>query len=210
MSTRLQLITATRVQIDERDPNNTHWDDTEISTAIGQGIRFLGTLLEWAEQIAEATTVLDQRVYVLPADFVSLIEVYLDGKPLIVVDRSDMVNIDGNWQEAESGKPAYAYKADNRKIGLHPPPNSEYENLALQIQQIKVPDTLTDDVSEPDLHMALHDCLPFYAAYLLQNGIGNRTIAKGHWEDFKEHWKLILPRVQRFSDAILAFRWPGR
>lgn len=207
MATRSQLVARTRILLNERDSSNSHWTDEEIRTALGQGVRFLGTVMEWAQQTSEATSQENKRTYGLPSDFISLVDVYFDSKPLSVVSREDMPSINSDWMIQEAGEPQWAYKSDNAQIGLHPKPSSDYASKQIQIHYVKVPPSLENDDAEPDLHVSFHDCLPFYAAYFLQKGLGNENTSKSHMNDFEKHAKILMARVQRFADSLMAFRW---
>lgn len=207
MTNRVTLASTVRLYIDERDADNSHFTDTEIYGFINQGIRFIGTDLEWPLQTAQATAVEDQPVYTLPEDFISLLDVYFDGDQLLVIERADLAGLDTNWQDRDAGLPCYAYKSDNRKFGVWPKPDSDHSGDLIQIQYIKVPPDLPDDTTAPDLHIALTDCLPFYAAYLCEKSLGNKVTAQQHLTDYEYHKKKLQAKVQGFSQNTLSFKW---
>lgn len=207
MGTRLTLVTAIRVLIDERDEDNSHFTDDELYTMLNEAIRFMGTDLEWPEQKAQATSVSEQAVYTLPENFVYLKDVYFDGADLIVVDRSDLSAVNGEWQNASAGTPKYAYKADNQKIGLFPKPSSEEAGNLIQIEYIKIPDELDDDVDVPDLHTAFQDCLPYYVASICEDSMGNSKKSKEQMDKYEAKKKKLTSKLQRFSDDLMRFRW---
>lgn len=205
--TRLTLTSRVREFIQEPDEDNSHFTDVQLYSFLNQAIRFLGTDIEWPIQTSQATAVLDQAVYTLPENFISLLDVYFDNNPLMVIDRSDLKQINLAWQDAESGIPRYAYKSDNRKFGVYPKPDADNADLLIQIQYIKVPEDIEDDTSNPDLHVSLQDCLPYYAAYLCHESLGNMKAADKMLERFEFHKKKLLAKVQRFSDDLYRFRW---
>jgi hypothetical protein len=207
MGTRLTLTSRVREYIDENDEDNSHFTDVQIYSFLNQAIRFLGADLEWPSQTAEATSVLDQPVYSLPDDFISLTDVYFDNNPLVVIERVDLTAINALWQDAPSGKPLYAYKSDNDKIGLYPPPGSDDSNKTIQIQYIKLPADLDDDTDVPDLHTAFQDCLPFYAAAICEKSMGNTKAKDANMSDYEYHKKKLVSKLQRFSDQSFRFRW---
>lgn len=205
--TRVSMTTAVRRYINETDSTNSHFEDDEIYDYLNQGIRFLGTELEWPFQTAEATSVQDQAVYTLPDDFISLVDIYFDNVDLPIIERADLSAKRTDWQDAESGTPQYAYKSDNAKIGLWPKPDLANTGLTLQIQYIKVPPDLSDDSTAPDLHVAFQDCLPFYAAFLCEVKMGNTKRSDYMISLYESHKKRLVSKVQRFSDDDLRFRW---
>lgn len=207
MGTRLTLTSRTREYIDETDTTNTHFTDSQIYSFLNQAIRFLGTDLEWTEQKSEATSVEDQAVYTLPDDFISLKDVYFDGRDLPIVERGDLSALNEQWQDAESGTPRYAYKSGNSKIGFWPPPNADNAGLTIQIEHYQLPADLSTDIDVPELHTAFQDCLPFYAAFLCEKSLGNRKAAEANMTDYEIHKKRFQSKLERFSDDSFRFRW---
>jgi len=209
---RPALLAQTRALIDETDSANSHFTDAQIYGDLNQAIRYLGTDLEWPLQLAQATPVAEQSTYTLPENFISLSDVFYDNQQLIIVDRADLAHIRSDWQNATSGLPLYAYKADNVKIGLYPKPSADRvaNSEVIQIQYIKVPPDLTDDVTAPDLHVAFHDCLPFYAAFLLEHKMGNDKRAQVNLALYENQKKRLTSHVQKFADDLMRFRWAGR
>lgn len=207
MATRLTLLATTRELIDEQDSTNSHFTNTQIYNYLNQAIRYLGTDIEWPLQTAQATAVADQAVYTLPEDFISLSDVYFDNNNIAIVERADLSAFQSNWQDATSGIPRYVYKSDNQKCGLWPKPDSTQSGKLLQIQYIKVPPDLTDDATSPDLHSAFNDCLPFYAAFMCEHGMGNSKRSETNMNLYEMHKKRLLSRVQRFADDTFRFRW---
>lgn len=217
MSTREQLRLDTYRLLNEDDsddatnstPSNTHFDSTEIDDYIQKGITLLGTEIEWPFQISSATTVEDQALYQLPSDFIELTDVYLDGRPLTVLERGDLKTINSLWQQADSGSPNFAYKADNDVIGLYPAPDSDNTDLDLQVEYIQIPADLASDADVPNLHAALHLCLPFYAAYRAHLKLGNEKSAAGRFADYEIHKKKLLAKVQNWSPDLMRFTFPA-
>lgn len=207
MGTRLTLLSTVRRYIDEETSSNSHFSDDEIYDYINQGIRYLGTDLEWPLQTAQATAVEDQAVYTLPSDFISLVDAYFDNHAIVIIERADLPGLTPTWQNSSAGTPRYAYKSDNAKIGLYPKPDATNAGLFLQIQYIKVPADLADDTSTPDLHTSFQDCIPFYAAFLCEHKLGNTARAKANMDLYEMHKKRLQSKVQRFSDDLNRFRW---
>ena len=211
MGTRLTLAQSVRRAIDEEDEDNSHFSSDEIYDYINQAIRYMGADLEWPSQRAQADPVADQAVYTLPEDFISLSDVYFDNNPLIVIDRSELKAIQANWQDAVSGTPNYAYKSDNRKFGLFPKPSADAiaDGEVIQIDYIKIPPDLADDVSIPDLHTVFQDCLPFYAAFLCEHKLGNDKRADTNFNLYEVHKKRLTSKLQKFGEDLMRMRWSG-
>lgn len=210
MASKTKLILATRRLLNQEDPTNSHFTDPELLDYINQSIRFLGTQMEWAEQLAYAVTVQDKFTYILPDDFISLIDVYFDGYKLDILEREDLPALNGQWQSVKSSQPSVAYKSDNAVIGIFPPCDAAHAGKNLQIQYVKVPPGLSDPSDTPDLHVAFHDCIPFYATFLSESKIGNQKRSDRMLQLYDYHRKNLMSKVQRFADANLSFKWSGR
>lgn len=210
MGTRLTFTTSTRRLIDERESDNSHFEDTEIYDYVNQAIRLLGAELKWPLQTAEATSVEDQAVYTLPEDFISLTDVYFDNRNLAIIERADLPSICNTWQDSTASNPLYAYKSDNAKFGLYFKPDATNAGLTIQIQYIKLPPDLSTDVAVPDLHTAFQDCIPFYAAMLCEHSMGNDKRAQLNLSLYETHKKKLESKLSIFSDESHRFRWSER
>lgn len=207
MSVLSTLRESTRRLIGEEDTANTHFDDGELNDYLNQATTFLGTEMEWSIQIATATSVQNQALYTLPDDFIALTSVYYDNRLLTVLNRSDLPVINANWMNATSGAPLYCYKADNGVVGVFPAPDLLNTGKFIQIEYIQIPATLVQDTDLPNLHIAFHMCLPFYAAFLCESKLGNDKKAAVDLALYTSHKKALMSKVQRFSDDLMRFKW---
>lgn len=215
MATKADLRLATYRCINEDDPTdptnstpaNTHFQATEINDYIQQAITLLGTEMEWAFQVSQASSVQDQSLYELPSDFIEISEAFFDNVPLTILERGDLKTINSLWQNAPSGNPKYLYKFDNNIIGLYPPPDADHASKTIQIEYILVPATLSSDSAVPDVHQAFQICLPFYAAYLAESKLGNDKKAAIQFSAYETHRKKLMARVQNWSPDLMRFRW---
>lgn len=210
MSSLAELRTSTRRLVNEEDTDNTHFTDSELNDYLNQATKYLGVEMEWPIQISTATAIQDQALYTLPDDFLTIISVYFDSKRIQVFERDDLNAISASWQETPSGKPRYAYKADNMVMGLYPAPDATNAALSIQIEYIQVPATLSSDSDIPDLHAAYQMCLPFYAAFLCDYKLGNDKKADLHFKLYEKHRTTLMSRVQKFSEDAYRFRWTAR
>jgi len=210
MSSLQTLITATRRNINETDPTNTHFTDSELTDYLNQAVLFLGTQMEWPEQVDQATAVPNQALYQLPDDFIELTDVYFNSvNPvhLAILEREDLGQITPGWQSDPASTPRIAYRYNRNTIGLYPVPDANQTDYTLQIQYIYMPATLVNTTDVPDLHSAFQMCLPFYAAFLCETRLGNDKRAETDLGNFKRHLDALKSRVQKYSDDLLRFRW---
>lgn len=207
MSSLLTLRTTVRRYINEEDPDNSHFTNDEITDYLNQAITFLGTQMEWPEQVDQATAVPDQALYQLPDDFIAIVDVYFNNRKIVVLDRADLGQISPSWQSDPSSTPQIAYRFNNNTIGLYPAPDSNQTGYILQVQYIHLPATLSQDSDIPDLHTAFQMCLPFYAAFLCDYKLGNDKKSDMHLQKYDQHRKALMSKVQKYSDDLLRFRW---
>lgn len=191
----------------EEDNTNTHFTDSEINDYLNQAVTFLGTQMEWPEQVDQATAVAGQALYQLPDDFIALIDVYFNNTKLVVLERADLGQISPVWQNDPSSTPKIAYRFNNNTVGLYPAPDANQTGYTLQIQYIHLPAALAADTDVPDLHTAFQMCLPFYAAFLCDYKLGNDKKADMHLQKYDQHRKALMSKVQTFAVDNLRFRW---
>lgn len=207
MSSLSTLRTQVRRYINEADAANSHFTDSEINDYLNQAVTFLGTQMEWPEQVSQAAAVASQTLYALPDDFIALVDVYFDNQKLIILERADLGEISPAWQNDTASIPKIAYRDNRNVIGLYPTPDSSQDGKIIQIQYIHLPATLSSDTDIPDLHTAFQMCLPFYAAFLCDYKLGNDKKADMHLQKFDQHRKALMSKVQKYSDDLMRFRW---
>ena len=207
MASLADLRLATRRRINELDSTNSHFTDSELNDYLNQAVTFLGTQMEWPEQIDQATAVAGQSLYKLPDDFIELTDVYFNNKKLVILERADLGQISPDWQDDPPTTPTIAYRYNRNTVGLYRTPDANQTGYTLQIQYIYLPATLTQDTDVPDLHTAFQMCLPFYAAFLCESRLGNDKKADSNLVNFERHRKALLSKVQKYSDDLLRFRW---
>jgi hypothetical protein len=204
------LITSTRRLINELVNTNSHFTDPEITDYLNQAVTFLGTQMEWPEQVDQATAIPNQALYQLPSDFIELVDVYFNNVnpvKLVILERPDLGQISPAWQTDPASTPRVAYRYNRNTIGLYPVPDANQTDYTIQIQYIYMPATLFNNTDVPDLHTAFQMCLPFYAAFLCETRLGNDKKAEIDLTNFDRHRKALMSKVQKYSDDLLRFRW---
>ena len=204
------LETATRRLIQEEDSTNTNYTSAEILDYINEGIRRLAATLGWPLAIFTATSVEDQSTYSIPGNIICLVDFYFDNEPLTVVDRSDLTGIDKSWLTADASKPRWAYRADRDKFGVYPKPDLDRAGKEMRIQAVKLSDTLVDSDDIPDLHVAFHDCVPYYAAFKCELKGGNNQRAADFLKIFKDYRDEMKGNLEKTSEQLMAFHFGGR
>lgn len=204
------LETATRRLIQEEEAANSNYTSAEILDYLNEGIRRLATYLSWQLGIFTASTVENQPVYSIPGHLICLMDFYLDGEPLVVIDRTDLPAIEPQWLNAAAGKPRYAYRADRNKFGVFPKPSAEFADLEMRTQAVKLPDTVTDTTDIPDIHISFHDCIPYYGAFKCELKAGNNQRAADFLKIFKDFRDEIKATLEKTAEQMAAFHFGGR
>lgn len=203
------LETATRRLIFEEEAANSNFSSPEILDYINEGVRRLSTYLGWQLAIFTATSVQDKQTYSIPAHIICLMDFYFDNRPLPVIDRTDMPSVDQNWRNAASGRPRYAYRADRDKFGLYQKPDADNAGKEMRCQAVKLPDTLVNSSDLADVHIAFHDCIPYYAAFKCELKGGNNQRAADFLKIYKDYRDEIKGVLEKTAEGLAAFHFGG-
>lgn len=203
------LETAARRLIQEEDSTNSNYTSPEILDYLNEGIRRLAAALGWPLAVFTATSIEDQSTYSIPAHIICIVDFYFDNEPLTIVDRTDLPSVDKSWLTAASGRPRWVYRADRDKFGLYQKPNEDNSGKEMRIQAVKLSDTLVDSTDLPDLHVAFHDCVPYYAAFKCELKGGNNQRAADFLKIFKDYRDELKGTLEKTSEQMMAFHFPG-
>jgi hypothetical protein len=201
------LETATRHLIFEEEAINSNFSSPEILDYINEAVRRLSTYLGWQLAIFTATSVEGKQTYSFPGHVICLLDFYFDNRALIIVDRTDMPNIDQNWRNAAEGRPRYAYRADRDKFGLYQKPDAANASKEMRFQAVKLPDTLVNSTDLADIHIAFHDCIPYYAAFKCELKAGNNQRAADFLKIYKDYRDEIKGVLEKTSEQLMAFHF---
>lgn len=203
------LETATRRLIFEEETDNTNYTSAEILDYINEGIRRLSVYLGWQLAIFTATSEENKSTYSIPGHIICLMDFYFDGRPLPIIDRTDMPTIDENWRNAAAGRPRFAYRADRDKFGVYNKPSAEFAAKEIRCQAVKLPNTLTASTDLADIHIAFHDCIPYYAAFKCELKGGNNQRAADFLKIFKDYRDEIKGVLEKTAEGLMAFHYGG-
>jgi hypothetical protein len=204
------LETATRHLIFEEEAANSNYSSAEILGYTNEGVRRLSTYLGWQLAIFTATSIENKQTYSIPGYIICLVDFYFDNVPLVVIDRTDMPGVDQNWRNASSGKPRYAYRADRDRFGLYQKPDAANAGKEMRCQAVKMPDTLVNSTDLADIHIAFHDCIPYYAAFKAELKGGNNQRAADFLKIYKDFRDEIKGVLEKTAEGLAAFHFSGR
>lgn len=201
------LETATRRLIYEEEEDNSNFTSAEMLDYINEGVRRLSTYLGWQLGIFTATSIEDKQTYSVPGYLICLLDFYFDDSPLPIIDRTDLPGVDQNWRSASSGRPRYAYRADRDRFGLYQKPDADNAGKEMRFQAVKMPDTLVNSTDLADIHIAFHDCIPYYAAFKCELKAGNNQRAADFLKIYKDYRDEIKGVLEKTAEGLAAFHF---
>lgn len=156
-----KLITEIRIQLNQRDPDNSYWADDELTLYINDATRFYFQMLnEYAEGQFDTSTTLDlvsgTETVSLPSDFFEIKSIYYhSGDDRIVMRYANNINESYSVQNTGTGDfiPSYYFRGNS--IVLRPIPNSD-KSPGLTLEYTRFPeeviwgtDSLPSGISAP-------------------------------------------------------------
>jgi len=163
------------------EPGSERFADSELNTWINRGHkRFVAQSLI-LQEIATTTTVVGQRNYGLPDDWLAPEiregQVTYDDKVLEYADYNQFLPY---LEEAIRGTP-WLYSIYNGQIHLEPIPD---QAKTLRLLYLKAPSALLLDTDVPEYDEDFHEAGAFYAAYIAKRKDKDHVSAALHLADF--------------------------
>ena len=100
----------------------------------------------------------------------------------------------------------------NRAHVFHPfltPRCAENAGKEMRFQAVKLPDTLVNSSDLADIHIAFHDCIPYYAAFRCELKGGNNQRAADFLKIYKDYRDEIKGVLEKTAEQLMAFHFPG-
>lgn len=143
MLTLEQLRDKVRLIVAERDP--AFWENEEIDGYLNDEYKFLVREIideggKYFEEDVDVSSTVNSRLIALPSNHVRIVNLTLDGAPLMPEDRRVF------GFDTASGKPRF-YNVTGRNIELHPTPDAVY---GLVLRQTYLPEDMSEGDDEPD------------------------------------------------------------
>lgn len=207
MATLAQLRERTRKFINQPETNSDFTND-ELNQLIYEGVVFLSVLIKWPRDIMSVPVSQGFDVYTLPQDNLLILDAFYgntdkvnDVKPLKILPISTLKERVPSWLDntADSqGEPIYLSLLDRQSVIVKPTPNADAvtNSRKLILQYIYYPATLSNDGDIPDLPLAYHDQLPYYASHLAYAGKLNNSAKSA------ELLNMVLGKVKALEPPI--------
>lgn len=152
------------------EPNAVNFTDTEINRWINDGQRVLCSMLsdDVLYGVTSETTqsvVVNQREYVLPADFFRLVQCKVNGRYCDKVTLADLRAYDGDNTQKTSTTRSPAVYVFNGRFGVLPTPGSAQSAYEIELWYVREPDVLAADTNESALPTETHELMELYGAW---------------------------------------------
>lgn len=211
------LLSDTRVLLNQQDPNNSFWKDTELTSHLNEGVRIYFMEVERANE-GQFTAQTDLNIVnnaaevALPADFYKVRTLYKkvsDG--YIALPYRNTIN-EGYSTQGGSGSdtylPSYHFRGNN--LVLRPTPNYS-ETAGLRLEYVQFPDTMVwgGDSLTSQVSPIFKNLIVAYAVYKAKlkesmvNGVDVHSIAEKHLAVLYDSFKnAIAPRSKNQTFVV--------
>jgi hypothetical protein len=209
MSKTLQAIrNDVRLLISQEDSANTDFTDSQLNGFINQGVKYIGTLIEYPRDIADIQVEDGKPSYTLPTDYIKMIgasfgsrDINGDCITIPIITMARLKEVAPNWldnTDSSKGRPAAAVLLDRYTIMLYPRPNADESATGkkLYMEYNYTPAVLTADGDIPDLPDLYQDFVSHYAVHLCYMGkLNNPALAKGFLDGIATKIKSVQPQI---------------
>ena len=219
MATLSAIRAQLRALINEPDPNNSHFSDSDFNEYINEAQTFLAAYIEYPRTIVSTQVTAGTANYSLPSDSISIITVYFgdlaianDIRVLRVLNEESLKTIYPSWLSTDStsrGRPRFAFLKERTILTLIPTPDADnaVTGKKYHLNYIQTPAALSSDSDTPELPLPYHDLLQFYAAHLAYLNLQVQEMADKMMASFSEKIKALQAEVNKESKEALSWQW---
>ena len=186
---------------------------SEMNGFADEGVRFLAPLIKWPRDFIEIAVETNTPAYTLPRDTVLIRTAYFgdtatagDVQPLDILDETALAAVVPNWMDETTGtqgRPRRIILLDRATVLVNPRPNSAENGKKLFLGYVYLPETMSDDSTEPDLPISYHDLIVDYITYRCYNGkLSNPQEADRILSSIVTRSKLLEPVVTKENDQL--------
>lgn len=213
------LLQAIRDLLNQPDPNNSFWNDEELTRYLNEAVRIhMAELADIDEghftTIATLNIVSGAELVALPSDCFSVKAVYrvLNGRNIVMSYNNSINNsyATGNSSSGESYLPDYYFRGNN--LVLRQPPTFS-ETGGLLIEHTQYPATMLDssDTLSAQISALFRQSVEMYGVYKaklkesLANNIRVHDVAMENWQSLFKQFKELSAKRSRKSTSIIPF-----
>lgn len=168
--TAAEIIARAREDLDERDPDNSHWDDVRMLSFLNEGqddliLKVPGPLLPALNELEEQNLAIGQYLYALPADWCKTISLKLYDKFALVLTSDFEYAVENNsCYEPSLTHPVALEPYYQGKTKIFPVPASLMIDGLKRIY-IRMPAKITAVGQTPEIPVYFHEALVLFLVY---------------------------------------------
>ena len=213
------IIQAVRDLLNQPDPNNSFWNDEELTRYANEALRIhMAELADIDEGQFAATTTLNivsgQETVALPSDFFmarGLFKVLNNGRVLLPYRNNLTEGVETTGNSDSSGYlPSYSFRGNS--FVLNPPPNFS-ETGGLFLEYVQLPASMLDgaDTLTAQISALFRQSVEMYVVYKaklkesLANGIRVHDVAAENFRDLFKQFKDMSAKRSRNPTAVIPF-----
>lgn len=194
-----------RLMIGQPDSDNSQFTNTQLNAWVNEAYRLtvvdLGVV-----PISESSYTL-QTTITLDTDTISvdIAKIYIrptnEWRELEIIALDDLLRLDPDWENAETGEPRYFVRMNQGTARLYPPPNAANASQASSIKTygLELPTALSSDSDTTATPHNLDDILAHYVAYRCFQRLGDMDRAVSELTLFRGQLKAYRNISTQFS-----------
>lgn len=215
----LQQIRAEVLLLLKETEANTHFTSSELNGFINRAQEMTAIISESANDSIEIQIEEGVGAYTLPSDNILISSAYIgdknilnDLKPLSIYTEESLKSINPYWRNeiaSSRGEPIRLLWLDRMTIFLDPRPDAASSAIGkkLVLSYIFQPASMSSDSMSPNLHLAYHPLLKFYAAYLAYISLQNKTMSDSLYKNWLSHYELIKGILSKKAEELFRFKF---
>ena len=207
-----ELHTLTRQRLNEKDVNNTHFTNAEITQWVNLGQQFIAVRLGQMPKVITTLTaaagnisysgsiIAPQSAHIKNADG--------DYEKLRLMSEETLEALHPGWLNADTGAPSILIRTNYATFRLFPAPDSDYLGNDIRIRATETPTAMVSDTDESELPDPLHPELSNYACYEACQMLSRHELAVSFIKKVTgstKSLKNILTRSQGENSAAIPF-----
>jgi hypothetical protein len=214
-----EVIQAVRDLLNQPDPNNSFWNDEELTRYINEAVRIhMAELADIDEGHFFTTTPLNivsgVETIALPSDCFTTKSVYrVLNQRNILMSYNNMINdsyATGNSNSGESYLPEYYFRGNNLVL-RQPPTFSETGGILIEYSQYPAQLLDSADLLSAQISVLFRQSIEMYGVYKaklkesLANGIRVDEVAQENWSGLFKQFKDLSAKRSRKSTSVIPF-----
>lgn len=212
-----EIIADVRQHIAQSDSSNSQFTDAQLTLWINDAYRKIVVELRHLPIAARDYTVSAQSVtlnsLMVTVDTAKILNPSNGDYDLLKqIPLDELVEMDPNYESADSGVPTHFVRTGAFTAALYPPPSAAViaQTTPLRLYGLEVPSDLASGSDTPSLPAHLHDVIGHWPAFRAFSQMENQVKAAEHIGIFNAALKAGKGVTTQFSRRLKGWRWESR